>query len=62
MKHGFIIMNQNPKDNQWNDDTRPLLPRKSLSPHLLPENLADLAVLGYDWTNQEKGETVNSVR
>jgi hypothetical protein len=28
MKPGFIIMNQNPKDNPWNGNTHPLLPRK----------------------------------
>jgi hypothetical protein len=30
MKHGFIIMNQNPKDNPWKGDTHPLLPRKKV--------------------------------
>jgi hypothetical protein len=27
MKPGFTITNQNPKDNPWNGDTHPLLPR-----------------------------------
>ncbi|XP_023713335.1 protein GVQW3-like [Cryptotermes secundus] len=33
------IMNQNPKDNPWNDDAHPLLPRESSSRYPVPEKL-----------------------
>jgi hypothetical protein len=63
MKPG-LIMNQNPKDNPWNGNTHPLLPKKKkIQVGTLCEKTY---VLGYEWPilehYQEKGETVNSVR
>jgi hypothetical protein len=50
MKPRFVIMNQNPRDNPWNDDTHPLLPRKIQVGTLCQKCYADI-VLGYEWMN-----------
>jgi hypothetical protein len=60
MKPGFIIMNQNPKDNPWYGDTHPLLPRKSSAGKLMLTLFLDMngSILE---PYQQKAETVSSV-